>query len=209
MRILIVDNDSRIVELVAWFLEQRGFGVARAESFERARQLLATELPDLMLSDIDLGAEDGRVELWRLAREGVLPPTLVVSGFLSPEVRAALEGLPGLVGMLSKPFDFDVLEERIRTAFQTLAGPASGLDSGSNGAADRLDLEAPAPALPTRVIPSPVPPVLSGPERVEPRPTPPEAPPGPLPGPSSRQSSGENSSDDDGWIEVTADGGGA
>ena len=49
--ILIVDNDDRIVDLVAWFLKKRGFDVRTAASFEQARVLIRKRRPDLMLSD--------------------------------------------------------------------------------------------------------------------------------------------------------------
>jgi len=123
VHILIVDDNERIVELVTWFLTERGFRVDRASGFVEARAHLERGAPDLMLSDIDLGAEDGRVELWALARAGVLPPTLVVSGYLSAEVLASLDGLPGLVGTLAKPFDFEVLEAKIRACLALEGAP--------------------------------------------------------------------------------------
>ena len=85
--ILIVDNDDRIVELVAWFLKKRGFGVRTAVSFADARERIAERRPDLMLSDIDLGAESALDELPRLDAGGDLPPTLVVSGYLDVDIQ--------------------------------------------------------------------------------------------------------------------------
>lgn len=114
--ILLVDNDSRILELVAWYLAKRGFTVRTALSFHEARELLASRLPDLLLSDIDLGEENAREELPRLAALGLLPPTLVVSGYLDADVVSELETLPQIVGTLAKPYDFAVLEERVRAS---------------------------------------------------------------------------------------------
>jgi len=111
--ILIVDNDERIVELLAWFLSKRGFSVQGVHSFSEAREVLALDQPDLMLSDLDLGAESALVELPRLAEEGILPPTLVVSGFLNVETTERLTSLPQVLGVLAKPFDFARLEERV------------------------------------------------------------------------------------------------
>jgi DNA-binding response OmpR family regulator len=150
--ILIVDDDARIVELVAWFLVERGFRVDRAAGFVQARTHLEREMPDLMLSDIDLGAEDGREELWSLARAGMLPPTLVVSGYLSAEVLAQLNGLPGLVGTLSKPFDFEALEAKIHSCLAAAQG-ARGLQPATPARAAAI-----APAATVEVI-QPVQPV--------------------------------------------------
>lgn len=112
-RILVVDNDTRIVELVSWFLGKRGFEVQSAHSFVEAREVLAGGAPDLMLSDLDLGAESALHELPRLAGEGLLPPTLVVSGYLDQASTEQLLSIDGVLGTLPKPFDFEKLENRV------------------------------------------------------------------------------------------------
>jgi DNA-binding response OmpR family regulator len=111
--ILLVDNDARICELVAWFLERRGHRVRSAPSFSTARERILERVPDLMLSDVDLGIENGRDELPKMAREGLLPPTLVVSGYLDRELDARLRAIPGVLDTLAKPFDLAVLEARV------------------------------------------------------------------------------------------------
>ncbi len=111
--ILLVDNDERISQLVLWFLDKRGYGVRAATSFREARELLAERTPDLLISDIDLGVEDAREELPRLAAEGLLPPTLVVSGFLDAQVTREMRAIPGVLSTLPKPFDFEVLSQRL------------------------------------------------------------------------------------------------
>jgi DNA-binding response OmpR family regulator len=113
MDILIVDNDERIVELVAWFLERRGYAVRSADSFDAARVALTERRPTLMLSDVDLGAQNACEELPRLNREGLLPPTLVVSGFLTAELREELLALEPVLDTLAKPFEFEELERRM------------------------------------------------------------------------------------------------
>ncbi len=111
--LLLVDNDARIADLVAFFLRRSGHSVRTAKTFVDARAEIARARPDLMLSDLDLGDEHGLVELPRLAASGILPPTLVVSGFLDRKAQLELERLPQVVGVLAKPFDLDVLVARI------------------------------------------------------------------------------------------------
>jgi len=111
--LLLIDNDPRLVELIGVLLAQRGHTVRTAGSFHEARERLREERPELVLSDLDLGSESGRVELPRLAREGLLPPTLVVSGYLDRELEVELAAIPGVLGTISKPFDLDRLCERI------------------------------------------------------------------------------------------------
>jgi len=128
--LLVVENDARIVELMRWFLERRGYDVRSAQSIVEVREQLARRRPDLMLSDIELGRDNGREFLPQLSREGLLPPTLVVSGFLDAVLADELQAVPEVVGVLAKPFEFDRLERQIEAA----------LDAG------RLLASAPRPA---------------------------------------------------------------
>lgn len=116
--LLLVDNDARIVELVSWFLTERGFAVRSADSFAAARERLAERRPDLLISDIDLGTESATRELPRLHDEGVLPPTLVVSGYLDHSVKLSLLEVPEVRATLAKPFEFPDLEAKIDTCLQ-------------------------------------------------------------------------------------------
>src|SRR5262245_5777169 len=103
--LLLVENDARILELMKFFLERAGHAVRTATSFDDARKAIREKVPDLLLSDLELGAESGRDELPRIARAGGLPPTLVVSGHLDRATSEALGALPGVVGTLAKPYD--------------------------------------------------------------------------------------------------------
>jgi DNA-binding response OmpR family regulator len=118
--LLLVDDDKRIVELVGFFLRKRGHVVRVAGSFGAARTALAERMPELVLSDIDLGAERAEEELPRLAAEGILPPTLIVSGYLDPEMERRMLAITGVVGTLRKPYGLSVLEDRIEAALHML-----------------------------------------------------------------------------------------
>jgi len=120
--LLLLDNDERIVELLSWFLGERGFAIRVAHSFQEARERLTEERPDLLISDVDLGTESAVDELPRLSAEGMLPPTLVVSGYLDAAVRAAIMGVPEVLDTLAKPFEFPHLEEKVRSCLERAAG---------------------------------------------------------------------------------------
>jgi hypothetical protein len=90
-----------------------------------------------MLSDLDLGPESALEELPRLAQEGLLPPTLVVSGYLDADATARLGDIPAVCGTLAKPFDFADLEARVVDCLDGLArereaGAATGTAIGTN-----------------------------------------------------------------------------
>ncbi len=111
--LLLVENDARILELMSLFLERAGHTVRGATSFERARAAIRERAPDLLLSDLEMGAESGREALPLLAKDGILPPTLVVSGYVDREAAAELAALPGVVGTLAKPFDMPRLLAKV------------------------------------------------------------------------------------------------
>jgi DNA-binding response OmpR family regulator len=116
--LLLVDNDARLLELTALLLRRRGHVLRTALSFQEARAEIAARPPELLLSDLELGAERGDEELEQLARSGELPPTLVVSGYLDRALEERLARLPCVVGTLAKPFDFATLEARIAAALE-------------------------------------------------------------------------------------------
>jgi len=137
--ILIVDNDERIVELVAWFLAKRGYTTRSAESFGAARRHILERRPDLMLSDVDLGDESALEELPALEALGLLPPTLIVSGYLDPPTVQRLGHQRHVLGTLAKPFDFRDLELEIRRCLARRAEGAPGSRAEGEGAQARPD----------------------------------------------------------------------
>ena len=147
--LLVIENDARIVELLTWFLERRGHRVRAVTSFAQARQQIRERRPDLVLSDVDLGVENATKALPELAAEGLLPPTLVVSGIVDSELSASMRAIPGVIGVLAKPFEFQRLERWIEDfGERTLATPGArpAVLAGREQRA-QVELEDPAPAL--------------------------------------------------------------
>ncbi|MGN0172478.1 MAG: response regulator transcription factor [Acutalibacteraceae bacterium] len=64
-KIMIVDDDSNICELLRLYLEKEGFAVTIAENGARALELFEREKPDLMLLDVMMPELDG----WQVCRE--------------------------------------------------------------------------------------------------------------------------------------------
>ncbi len=178
--LLIVDNDARIVELTAWFLERAGHTVRSALSYAEARGLLEAQQPELLLADLELGVERGREELPKLAAAGLLPRTLVVSGFLDAELVAELMGIPGVIGTLAKPVDLNELQERVA---QAVASEAELDPVVGNGCLSKTDDEPVA-----EIIPQATPSVLAT---------------------ESIANSTDFEEDGDGWVEILPHGEGA
>jgi DNA-binding NtrC family response regulator len=120
-RLLLIDNDEKIVSLVALLLRKSGHEVRTAISFVQAREELLQavakgETFDLALSDYEMGLERADEELPKLIQAGLMPATLVVSGYLDDVLVGQLLAIKGVVGTLKKPFDFTSLSNAVAQA---------------------------------------------------------------------------------------------
>ena len=103
LRVLVVDDDPGVIDLLGAFLDTRGYSVVSVRNGREARGLLDTETFDLVISDIEM-AEINGYELLRQTREKhpkigiVLMTGYTESHPLSEALRA------GADGYISKPF---------------------------------------------------------------------------------------------------------
>ena len=111
-RVLVVDDDPHIRELVRVWLERDGCRVAQAADGAEAEAVLATEAPDLIILDIMLPGRDG----WTLCREiraASDHPILMLTA--RGDTRDKVRGLGlGADDYLVKPFDPRELVARVR-----------------------------------------------------------------------------------------------
>jgi DNA-binding response OmpR family regulator len=90
-RVLLVDDDPALLRLVSQWLVAGGFSVNACDSFEDARRELAAHPPDVLLTDLRLGAFNG-LQLVILASELSPPPvTVVMSAYDDPTLRDEAE----------------------------------------------------------------------------------------------------------------------
>ena len=110
-RILVVDDDVKILRFLRTSLKLSGYEVFTATSGEEALELFKSEKPDIMLLDILMPGMYGFEVLTRLRTVSELP----VIAF-SAHASTAEEALQlGANDFLAKPFKPDELIERIRS----------------------------------------------------------------------------------------------
>ena len=119
-RILIIDDDLPIGNMLEEALEQAGYRASRAYSGTEALLALERARPDLILLDLMLPGLSGEELLPRL--RGI--PVIVVSAKADPEHRADLL-LGGAADYVSKPFSLRELLARI--ALRLREAPAGGV----------------------------------------------------------------------------------
>jgi len=114
-RILVVDDEKDIVELVAFNLEREGMAVLKAFDGETAVQLIRTDKPDLMILDLMLPGLSG-LEICRQARQHketeTLPIIMLTAKGKSLDKILGLE--MGADDYMTKPFNVQELMARVR-----------------------------------------------------------------------------------------------
>ncbi len=113
MRVLVIEDDSKIAGFVVNGLKQNGFAVDHAADGEQGLSMAATITYDTIVLDVMLPKLDGLTLLRELRNEKVRTPVLILSAKASVDDR--VKGLQaGGDDYLTKPFAFSELLARVQ-----------------------------------------------------------------------------------------------
>lgn len=121
MKILLVDDEIEILELVAKKLREENYTVITASKGKEAIEICKTNRPDLLLLDIAIPDMDGYEVVSNLNREKATKdiPTIFLTGKeLTAESILNRVAELGAYDFLMKPFTFDDLLEKIKKAIR-------------------------------------------------------------------------------------------
>jgi two-component system OmpR family response regulator len=136
-KILVVDDDARIRDLLRRYLTQEGFEVILAEDGKALNRLMLRETADLIVLDLMMPGEDGLSVCRRLAGSG--PPVIMLSAMGEDADR--IIGLElGADDYLAKPCNPRELLARVRAVLRRPRGAAAETGPGLSFAGWRLDL---------------------------------------------------------------------
>ncbi len=111
MRVLVVEDEPGIAEVLAGFLTADGHTVIVAVNGKEALELFFREKPDLVLLDIMLPQIDGWEVLRRIRQESDRPVILITAlGRLDDKVKGLSLGADDYIG---KPFAWEEVRARI------------------------------------------------------------------------------------------------
>ena len=120
MRVLIVDDEAGIREVLKRWLELGGFDTVEAKDSSAAMQLLGSSMPiDVVLADLEMPGQGG---LWLVEQVRAQYPAIpIVLATADSQVPGSVSLQPGVVGYLVKPFTAASIHAAMATAAAWLA----------------------------------------------------------------------------------------
>jgi len=119
-KILVVDDEPKIVEICRDYLQAAGFDVVQAGDGLRGLDAARRERPDLVVLDLMMPGMDGLDVCRRLRRESNVPIIMLTARVEETDMLVGLE--LGADDYLTKPFSPRELVARVRTVLRRGAG---------------------------------------------------------------------------------------
>lgn len=154
-RILVVEDDPTVADVVARYLLREGFDVETVGDGPSALERAAAATPDLMVLDLMLPGLDG-LEVFRRIRS--LAPVPVVMLTARGDEDDRVMGLElGADDYVAKPFSPRELTARVKSVLRRADGSVSASPPGANSVLSAGDLEVDVTAHEARLGDRPVP----------------------------------------------------
>jgi two-component system, OmpR family, response regulator ResD len=123
-RILVVDDDPTVLEVVSGYLHRAGFAVDRADTGPRALTRVRAAPPDLVILDLMLPGLDGLEVCRRLRVHGPVPVVMLTA---RGDEEGRILGLEiGADDYVTKPFSPRELVLRVESVLRRSGTPAGG-----------------------------------------------------------------------------------
>jgi CheY-like chemotaxis protein len=123
--ILLVEDETFVREVASEVLRAAGYRVLSARSAAEAMQIYKNEFEiDLLLTDVVLPGETGRMLADRLHRENPRLPVLLATGYAEQMAREASEEC------LAKPFSSEDLLQRVQRLMEKAPGGGGASSCG-------------------------------------------------------------------------------
>ncbi len=127
-KVLIVDDEQRIIQSITGVLEDEGFRVVTARSGEEAIAVFEKEQPDVTLLDIWMPGMDGMEVLKRLKWISPDSQVIMISGHATISTAMTAVKL-GALDFIEKPLSLDILLMTVRRALDRQKELQNGMGS--------------------------------------------------------------------------------
>lgn len=117
-RVLVVDDERDMLEILQDFFEGEGYSVMVAESGERAIEICRADSFDVAITDMRMPGIDGLHTLVQLRQLDPRLPVIVVTGYASDDTEQRCRSA-GAFECVQKPVDLDDLLRLVGAAVET------------------------------------------------------------------------------------------
>ena len=129
-RVLLVDDDKDLLQLIAMRLTAAGYAVTAVESGEAALAALAVSRPQVVVTDLRMQGMDGMALFDAIHRDSPSLPVLILTAHGTiPEAVSATRR--GIFSFLTKPFEPKVLLDTVAEAMRLSSPPAAAGETES------------------------------------------------------------------------------
>lgn len=125
VRILVVDDEPEVLELLVPFLRGKGYTVSEAQDGDQALEKILTERPNIVVLDVMMPGLSGW-EISRYVRERAEldPVRIIMATGIGKETNAATSPLYGADAYLDKPFRLDALDRTVAEVIKRIESTA-------------------------------------------------------------------------------------
>lgn len=115
-KILAIDDETEVLNLIRFTLERAGFSVETCDNGRQAWDVIQKTTPDLLVLDVMLPGIDGYSLMLKISQEESTKqiPILVLTA-LEPS-RTLFQKFSQVVGFMTKPFKTEDLVEQVKAA---------------------------------------------------------------------------------------------
>ncbi|HLU17162.1 MAG TPA: response regulator transcription factor [Edaphocola sp.] len=129
-KVLVVDDEQPIVELICYNLEKAGYEVASSYNGKDAIRVAQHFQPDLILLDVMMPGKDGFQTIQELRQQPGMERTIIIFLTAAVDEASEIKGLGlGADDYITKPIRPDLLMARIDTALRRLKRSAEETDA--------------------------------------------------------------------------------
>ena len=113
-KILVVDDEHDIVELLSFLLEKDGYAVTPAYNGQEALKAVEGDPPDLIILDIMMPVMDGYAVHAKLSENPATRSIPIIILTAKPKMRELFEVATNVAAYIDKPFDPKSLREKVQ-----------------------------------------------------------------------------------------------
>jgi two-component system OmpR family response regulator len=112
-KILVIDDEEGIRDLLDTILRRKGYDVVLAENGPKGLELLRRERPDVIVLDLNMPGMDGLTVLQQVRSLNPKQPVIILTGVGTPETVRQVRAL-GVTEFVQKEFSLHLLGDALK-----------------------------------------------------------------------------------------------